>query len=54
MSLFKIPKGVTRDINRLLANFWWGGSEGGKTNSLEEVGSAMEVKMDRRFGLQGL
>lgn len=24
MSVFKLPKSITMDINRLCANFWWG------------------------------
>lgn len=30
LSLFKIPNGIVRDLNRFMANFWWGGSEDGK------------------------
>lgn len=30
MGLFKLPKGVVHDLNRILANFWWGGSEKGR------------------------
>lgn len=30
MSLFRIPKGVIKVLNRLMGNFWWGGSEEGR------------------------
>lgn len=26
MSIFKIPVGTAEDINKIVANFWWGGS----------------------------
>lgn len=27
MSLFKIPVGLCKDIEKLVANFWWGSSK---------------------------
>lgn len=30
MGLFKLPKGMVHDLNRIVANFWWGSSERGR------------------------
>lgn len=51
MSLFKIPKNVAKELDRLQANFLWGGSEVRKKIHLIKW---KEITMDKQKGGLGI